>query len=249
MTARILPFVASPMLLALLSTTGCSQPGVPCTAGHGYFAAKYELTQGDPASPCGGLLGDVLGLAPYYSAKDGKAPNLEDGSVAIRPEYVNNLIFHALDQGVADLSTDPGAQALGDFDAADPAEDDFCTASTFPVAEVSIPEVPEVPDDPETPDEDESIPAQPATTVSYAWSNVRILVTADAQGTQMSADLRFTQDGCSADYHAIGVFPAVYCESDEECEDDANGINPSFKTVCDAGLGLCVLPGEPPVYE
>ena len=46
MTARILPFVASPMLLALLSTTGCSQPGVPCTAGHGYFAAKYELTQG-----------------------------------------------------------------------------------------------------------------------------------------------------------------------------------------------------------
>lgn len=251
MTARrILPFVASSALLALVATaTGCQQPGLNCTAAHGYFATKYELVDGDPSSACGALAGDVLGLAPYYSAKDGKAPNLEDGSVAIRPEYVNGLIFHALEQGVADLSTDPGAQAVGDFDAAEPDGEDFCEAPSFPSAQVTIPEVPEVPDDPETPDEDESIPAQPETTINYEWSNVRILVNADAQGTQMSADLRFTQDGCTAEYHAIGVFPAVGCETDEDCADDANGINPSFSTECDPALGLCVLTDEPPAYE
>jgi hypothetical protein len=109
-----------------------------------------------------------------------------------------------------------------------------------------------------------ALPAQPATTVSYEWSDIRVLVNADAQGTQFSAELHFEQDGCVADYHVTALYPVVPCASDEDCDDDANGINPSFATECDLGLvdaatyfigdptftgGLCVLAEEPPSYQ
>ncbi|MCX4241613.1 hypothetical protein [Paraliomyxa miuraensis] len=234
-------------LLGVLGGSGCQQPDLNCTVYHGTYAAKYELESGDPTSVCGSLPGDVLGLNAYYADAGGR-PDLEQGSIAIRPRYVNALIFHALEQGVTDLSMDEDAQSVGDFSAGRPGADDFCEAPTLSEATITIPEVPEVPDDPETPDEDESAPLQPATTISYDWSNVRVLVNADAQGTQFSADLHFEQDGCAARYHVIAMYPAVGCTSDEDCA-NAGSINPGFSTECSPGLGLCVLTDEPPSYE
>src|SRR5690606_18794785 len=153
--------VSCALLLGVLATTGCKQPDLNCTVYHGGFAAKYELTSGDAASACGSLPGDVLGLNAYY-ADAGERPDLEAGSMAIRPQYVNDLIFHALDQGVTDLTMEEGVQSVGDFDAAQPGEDDFCAVPSLQRATISIPEVSEVADAPETPDEDESIPLQPA---------------------------------------------------------------------------------------
>src|SRR5690606_26623641 len=109
--------VSCALLLGVLATTGCKQPDLNCTVYHGGFAAKYELTSGDAASACGSLPGDVLGLNAYY-ADAGERPDLEAGSMAIRPQYVNDLIFHALDQGVTDLTMEEGVQSVGDFDAA-----------------------------------------------------------------------------------------------------------------------------------
>ncbi len=236
------------LLLGLLASAGCQQPIPNCGSAHGYFAAKYELVSGDPASACGGLLGDELGLESYY-ANGGARPDLERGSVAIKPLYLNALVFHAAEQGVVDETMNDGVQSVGDFAAPRPADDDFCVAPSFSATQLSLPEVPAVEDDPETPDEDESIPAQPATTIRYEWTDARILVTPDAQGTQFVAEMHFEQDGCEADYHVTGVFPAVYCGTNEDCEDPANGINPSFDVECEEALGLCVLVGEPPAYK
>lgn len=243
--------VSSLLVLGGLVTAGCQQPTLNCTAAHAYgytFASKYTLESGDPESACGSLLGDELGLNTYY-ADGGGRPDLAKGSLAIRPAYLNGLIFHAAEQGVTDLTMDENTQAVGDFSSAKPADDDFCEVPSLSRTSISIPEVPEVPDDPETPDDDESYPLQPATTISYEWSNVRVLVNADAQGTQMSADLDYEQDGCQASYHVTGVFPQVYCTTNEECEDDLNGVNPDFAMECLVEIGLCVLKEEPPSYE
>lgn len=227
------------LALGVLATTGCQQPDLNCTVYHGYYAAKYELESGDPSSACGEFKGDILGLNAYYANAGGR-PDLDDGSMALRPQHVNALIFYAA--GVEDLTTAEGAQAVGEFTAGKPAADDFCEAPSFSDANVSIPEVPEQPevmDDPATTDVDETaplVPGQAATTVSYQWSDVRVLVNADAQGTQLSADLRFEQDGCSATYHVTALYPVVPCMTDEDCDDDGNGINPGFSTVCDLGL-------------
>ena len=263
------PLVPSLLLLGTVANVGCQQPDLNCTVYHGYYAAKYELTDGDESSACGSLTGDVLGLNVYYADAGGR-PDLERGQIAIRPQYVNSLIFYALDRGVADLSSDPGAQALGDFSSGRPTGDDFCAAPELARSAVDIPEVPEqleVVDDPDTMDVDESVPYAPpqaATTVSYEWSDIRVLVNADAQGTQISGELRFEQDGCAADYHVTAVYPTVACSTDEECDDDSNGLNPGFATVCDTSLtapaqyflgdpaftgGLCVLAEDPPSYQ
>ncbi|MCX4241617.1 hypothetical protein [Paraliomyxa miuraensis] len=242
-----LALVCPALLLGVLATTGCKQPPLNCTTAHGYFAAKYELESGDASSPCGSLLGDELGLNTYF-ADAGMRPDLDKGSVAIRPLYLNNYVFRALDDGV-DLTMDDNTQAVGDFTAALPDSNEFCEVPSTNRTTLAIPEVAAIEDDPETPDEDESVPAQPATTISYEWSNVNILVNADAQGTQMSAELDFEQDGCRASYHVTGVFPVVYCETNEDCDDDLNGINPNFATECLTELGMCVLSEEPPSYQ
>jgi hypothetical protein len=232
-------------------TTSCAQPLPNCIAAHNYFAAEYTLTEGDPNSVCGSILGDVLGMETYYSA-DGKngTPNYENGTVAIRSEMIGLMIDYAEGRGVIGPEVYGNGNSLGDFTDGFPDDAGFCMIDSFETdSSVSLPAIDEVPDDPATPDEDESLMAQPAIDASWKWSNARWVVSADAQGTQFEADLEYTQDGCTASYHVVAVAPAVGCATDDECNDDSNGINPSFALRCNTDLGLCVLDGDLPAYE
>jgi hypothetical protein len=237
---------------SLAFTASCTQPLVNCSAAYGYYAAEYTLTEGDPNSVCGQLLGDVLGMETYYQegGKNG-TPDYANADVAIRPESLGIMIDYAELRGVIDGDVVfYQANAIGSFTSGFPDEATFCMAEDFTAAEVSLPYIPAgMMDDPNTPDEDESEPEQAAIDVRYQWSNARFVVSADAQGTQFEADLEYTQDGCTAKYHVVGVYPAVYCETDDECHDEKNGINPDFAVRCNTDLGLCVLDAELPAYE
>ena len=105
---------------------------------------------------------------------------------------------------------------------------------------------------------------QPATSVKYEWSNVRVYDTAAATGTQFTADLAYTQDGCTAQYHVFAVYPAVSCDAGDGtpnealCSSEANpdagmatgsGISPDVPITCDPDLLLCVLTKEPPASK
>lgn len=231
--------------------SGCNQPVPNCTSAHGPYAAQYTLVDGDPNSACGQLRGDVLGMQTYFQAGGPNGtPNYRDAKVAIKPQSLGLLIEHAATYGtvaIDDVFHD--ASAIGEFSAGFPNEDTFCHVPEFADARVALPEVPAIPDDPTTPDVDESLPAQPALDVSYEWSNARFVVSADAQGTQFEADLTYTQDACTAVYHVVAVYPAVGCATDNECNNEKNGINPDFAVRCDAEIGLCVLDGELPAYK
>lgn len=104
----------------------------------------------------------------------------------------------------------------------------------------------------------------PATDLKYEWSNVDFYVTAAAPGTQFSADVDITLNGCKATYRAIGMWPAVDCTAftvpatetapaievtgDELCDPEANGdkgrpvgsgINPDFGPVaCESAIAV-----------
>lgn len=232
-------------------TTSCAQPLLNCSSAFGPYAAEYTLTQGDPASACAQLVGDVLGMTTYYQegGKNG-TPDYENADVAIRPESLGAMIDYAEARGAIDGDVVfYRANAIGSFTAGFPDDGTFCMVEDFAASQVSLPEIEAFPDDPTTPDEDETQPAQAATDVTYQWSNARFVVSADAQGTQFEADLEYTQDGCTANYHVVGVYPVVPCATDDECEDDKNGINPDFALRCNAELGLCVLDGDLPAYE
>ncbi|NVB36275.1 hypothetical protein G6O69_00425 [Pseudenhygromyxa sp. WMMC2535] len=236
-------------------TTSCAQPLLNCTSAHGYFAAEYTLESGDPDSACGQLPGDVLGMQTYFQeGGQNGTPDYQNAKLAIRPESLGVLIDNAEARGgIAPEDSDEvfyQGNAIGFFTTGFPDDDTFCMVDEFEEdAAVSLPELPEVLDDPETEDEDESLPAEPATEVRYSWSNARFVVSADAQGTQFEADLEYSRDGCTASYHVVGVYPAVGCETNDDCNDDKNGINPDFSVRCNTDLGMCVLDDELPAYE
>jgi len=241
------------------SLVGCQQPQSYCTTAHGDFAATYKLKSGDPQSACGGFTGDILGLQTYFATGGlNGTPKFSEASMAIRPAYLGDLVEFAAGwtPPVADPDPRHTPNAVGKFDTSLPDGDEFCAATNFSVAEISLPELPLIPavlDDPETPDVDESadeVPAVPATSVRYEWRNVRVLVSANYQGTQFSADLKFTQDGCTAEYEVLGLYPLATCEKDMDCQDTSvTGINPDFAVKCQTDLGFCVLRGELPALK
>jgi hypothetical protein len=79
----------------------------------------------------------------------------------------------------------------------------------------------------------ENVPDQPATTVSYKWSNVRTYVSAAADGAQTYASLTATQDGCTINYTVSIMVPRILCtgadgNADQTlCDPNPNAINPS----------------------
>jgi hypothetical protein len=260
MSARIctLLSLATASLLPLLQV-GCTQPDVNCTSAHGKFAARFERKSGDANQPCGQQVGDVLGMSTYYATGGiNGTPKFDEPSVAIRAQYMYKYIYgvrapkSVFDTRKLDMEVgDP--DAFGAFEGGVPDDEGFCAVPSVSKVSLTLPEVQPTPDDPATPDKDETDPGQVAADLAYEWSNVKFLVTADAQGTQFSADLKFTQDACTATYHVVGVYPATDCTGDPTiCDDDANGINPSFPTECMAfseSESYCVLKGEPPAYD
>jgi hypothetical protein len=243
------------MLALALGLVACEQPRIKCLAGHGGFAATYTLIPGSKqgAGDCDMLLGEVIGIEKYNpaSSEDPTKQDLSRATLAIQSTALGTLARTAAEAGFVD--EDSRVFSLGEFETVDPDENDVCYVPALSRAEQNIPDL---------------SPELPQTDMSYEWSNVRILVTAAYPGTQMAADLRYTENGCSASYRVTGLWPAVSCEALDAdgngtgqpdatlCDPKANpeagratgsGINPDLapNVVCDANLLLCVLKGPP----
>jgi hypothetical protein len=112
----------------------------------------------------------------------------------------------------------------------------FCSATDMAVAEKHAPA------------EGDNIPVD----VVYQWSNVRILAIPRAPGTQMVADLSYTENGCTAEYEAWGMWPGDVDCANEQGEPDndlcatSGTINPDFVSVCDPTQLRCVPAKRPP---
>jgi len=226
---------------------GCSQDGVRCGTAHGDFAVKLVVKN---AGTCEVSPGGVYGLTTFYYPDKDNRPDYNNASMAIQSEDLGALVDDA-EARLGELP-DPANKpyAKGDFDSARPDSSDLCSVSTIVSAKQNIPALEADDSDPE-----DVIPAEPAKSFEYAWSNFKVLVTAAANGTQFIADLAIKKDGCTATYEAWGLYPAVPCETDVDCDAVADpdngrptgsGINPDFDVSCDATLGLCMLKSKPP---
>lgn len=244
----------------LLLSTGCTAEGVNCATAHGDFAVQLTKTSG--TGVCSELVGGVYGVQTYNRPKASGGPNYADALMAIKAEDMGVMIDAYTERlgDVPDATNSPNA--LGDFGASKPTAD-VCTVPTLSSAKQAFPAleaIPAVPDDPET-EEDESapeVPAEPATTIEYVWSNLRFIVSPAVLGTVFTGTLTYKVDDCTAEYSAIGLYPAVYCSDDEGnpvdalCSPEADpangiplgsGINPDFKDsiYCHPDLLLCMF--------
>lgn len=244
--------------MAMAGLSGCEQQGASCATAHGAFTVKLTV-RSNPDS-CPESPGGVYGLATYNYEKDGR-PDFDRTSMAIQAEELGIVVGDA--EGRLGEAVDPGNNlyAAGDFAASEPNGKGVCEVPTLTPAAKSIPVQPAIPDDPETPDEDESLPEVPAMSFEYAWSGLKFLVSEANQGTRFTGTLDLTVDGCTAQYDAVGLYPAVFCGDEDGNPVDGlcsaepiaelgmvlgSGISPDFETQCDPVLLLCVLKERPP---
>jgi len=232
-------------LLALFALS-CDQPPAECTTGHGPFAAVYTLQAKEGTGACDRLIGELIGLEKYNpsQASDPKKQDLTKAKLRIRSTELTAQAVEAEEAGsVVEVEA---LDSLGDFVSARPDAENVCSVPTLTPASISV----------------ALGPGLPAAARSYTWSNVKVYVTTAYPGTQMTADLEYSEGDCSATYRVVGLWPAVDCDdgsgkpAPELCDPAADpaagratgsGINPDFKArvVCDPALLLCVLSEVP----
>jgi hypothetical protein len=222
---------------AVLAAAGLSceadQPRVQCTISRSTFAARYQLLSG--TGRCAELIGDLLGVQAYVP--DPLNPGDRLSSVAIKSEFVASkevLGRNAVPQ-VLDANPDHRSYALGKFTSVYPDANDHCHIPQLSIAEYQRGPVPtnRLPD--------------PAIDVKHLWKNVRVLVTPALTGVVMEADLTYTLDDCTAEYHVVALSPMASCDggtltpkqslcAPERDPDDprsgGSGISPEFATEC-----------------
>ncbi|MFL5355421.1 hypothetical protein [Archangium sp.] len=203
----------------------------------GSFAATYTLKDGQDASlACAQLKPEPVGLEKYFS-KDPGGPE----TVVIRSSRLGKLLDNSDVEVDPDAPNAPNAQGMLTTEA--PGADNFCDVPTLSPSRLVA----------------RSVSGGPTLDLTYAWSNLRIYNTPDIPGTQFVADLRYTENGCTAEYKVRGIWPVVGCATKgkpdaSKCEPYADppvrlrgsGINPSFPVKCDPDALICVLTGEVP---
>jgi hypothetical protein len=212
----------------LLASCSFEQPSAGCIVQDASFAnwyVKYDLKEGQNIT--GGcqavvLQGEQLGVFKFTD-----------------PEKAGSSVLTLRPQGLySRASRDPGdpylSTAVGKLDDETDAQD-FCGTREWSAAAVNA--------GPKTSD-----PPEAATAITYQFENVKMYSAPDAPGTQLTGDLTYTRDGCTALYTARAIWPVAACDPDsskpaETCG-EGSGINPDFAVECDAVLHRCV-PSKP----
>jgi hypothetical protein len=238
MRAETLLRISSMAALAA-GLAACDQPSPKCNIARGLFSARYTLVPGSVTGTgdCGSLPGEELWVQGFTQPKPGSsAPDPDNIKVGIISTTVNDIKSRAECSGVTSTSAET-AYALGSFVSSKPDRDDFCQVPVLTPSQVTVAEA-------EAADCDEcqpTFPVEPAHDVRDEWSNVRVYVTAGANGTQFSADLKRTIDGCTAQFKVTALYPSVACagypivEMNPATGDDAGAEDGGL--FGDAGLG------------
>lgn len=192
---------------------GCDQPKVRCvtTAGGYGYAMRYAVKSS--SGTCAEQPGDVAGLKSYNPSQSNPqdGPDIDKLNLAMQPSYLGYYAQVANDFGVVDPDPNHKWYAFGGFAAVEPDGSDFCSVPSMVAAEQNIPEV-AYDDDGDGLFDGPDDYYQPPISLKYAFSNVQIYTTAAAPGTQFTADLSLTEDGCTVDYSVLAMWPNIYCQ-------------------------------------
>jgi hypothetical protein len=230
-------------LIALAAGLGaCDQPSPTCNIARGLFSAKYTLVPGTVTGTgdCGSLAGEELWVAAYTQPKgNSTAPDPKKLSIGIISSTQKGFLDRASCSGVENTSTET-PHSLGAFASSKPDKDDFCYVPTLTPTQVTVGEAAAA-EGGQCDGCNPPLPIEPAHDARYEWSNVRVYVTAAANGTQFSADLKYAVDGCSAQFKVTALYPSVSCagypivDMNPATGDDAGAEDGGL--FADAGLG------------
>ncbi|MBM7118608.1 hypothetical protein [Archangium primigenium] len=233
----------------LLSACGAQQQDPQCVVARavsdgstGSFAVTYSPKPGqNPTLACTRLDSESVGLQKFLNADP-----VQKDTVGLRSGRLGGLLRTEAARVDAALSQ---ANAVGTLETEAPGPDNFCEVPVLNAERVVL----------------NAAGGKAAQDITYAWSGLRIYNTPDIPGTQFIADLKYTVDGCTAEFTARGIWPVVSCSTPDpvtkvpmpdetKCDPYADpptrlrgsGINPSFPVKCDPVIRICVLTGEVP---
>lgn len=239
-TYRLALIVGAAAAAGYLYACTVPQPLPECNAATGAFFAKYKLKSG--TGPCSELKGDEIGFQRY------RVPGKNEASLAIRAATMGSAasgdLFVVEENPVPRVDpTDKDGKklnALGKFTVY-PDKDGICQCTEISPATQSFQE--------ESLDlSDGGTEVLPALKLSYEWSNLKMTNTANVPGTVFTAELKYTEDSCTATYEVLGFWPPVHCKADDDCNPEADldagritgsGINPDFQPKCNKETGYC----------
>lgn len=227
------------LAVSTLGACGTYQQDPQCVVAKGTFATVYTLKEGQDASQaCAQLKPERVGLEKYFS-EDPSAPD----TVTMRTRKMGEELAHK------DTLLDPDApsqpNSVGELMTDAPGEDNFCEVPTLTPARLES--------------RYGGVSKAPVS-LTYEWSKLRIYNTPEIPGTQFTAELRYSENGCTAEYTVKGIWPVVSCATggkpdDSKCDPNpdpsvgryrGSGINPTFPVKCDPVAFICVLTGEVP---
>ncbi|HZH18295.1 MAG TPA: hypothetical protein VE057_28345 [Archangium sp.] len=237
------------LAVSTLGACGTYQQDPQCVVAKGTFATVYTLKEGQDASQaCAQLTPERVGLEKYFS----EDPNGRD-TVGLRARSVGRLVEETVPKPPPApppaTQLDPDApfepNSLGALTSDAPGPDNFCEVPTLNPTRVVTRAV---------------AAGGSARNLTYEWSNLRVYNTPEIPGTQFTAELRYTENGCTAEYTVKGIWPVVSCATsgkpdDAKCDPKpdpsvgryrGSGINPTFPVKCDPVEFICVLTGEVP---
>lgn len=218
--------------LGALTIGSCAIPqaAVECNTAAPMFAF-YTLESGVAGSACAAMGGDVLATQRYL------APGETDPRLGLLP--ASGALTRAEGRTSSEDPSLAHEAAMGHFKTMNPDERGICDVVNIADGYETYDAIPGDPGDPDA--GIDPTPDVPETTVRHAWENVRVLSTAQIQGTLLDGEVTVTQDGCTAKYHVYAVNPIVLCQSDADCDpaaDPANGratgsgMNPVYSPRC-----------------
>ncbi|HEX8820447.1 MAG TPA: hypothetical protein VF794_11010 [Archangium sp.] len=231
--------VGTVLFASALGACGALQQDPQCVVAKGTFATVFTPKPGqDTSLACAKLTPQRVGLDKYFSSD----PQAND-SVAIRTQRMGNEVAHKDTQLDPDAPNQPNSVGELTTDAPDP--DNFCEVPKLDTARLEA---------------RYSGVSKAPLSLAYEWSNLRIYNTPEIPGTQFTANLRYTENGCTADYTVKGIWPVVGCATggkpdETKCDPypdpeagryRGSGINPTFPVKCDPVALICVLTGEVP---
>jgi hypothetical protein len=250
--ADLIPIWAClPLLLATCQT---EQPPMLCAASIGAFAMKYTLLEG--SGTCAELRTGRVGVESYLPATGSDHPGFERPIVALRAEEMGLLLRQYDAASRIDAKQVTSTARFADVN---PSDQGFCRVGAMNAASMTLASIAASPDGMK--------PALPAVDVRYEWTDLRFYVTPSSIGAQLSGELIYRKDGCTARYRAEGIYPAVSCQArspagmllpgkDEDrcspCADDSkgrsagSGIHPDVETFCEDASLLCLVKNEFP---
>ncbi|EYF03704.1 hypothetical protein [Chondromyces apiculatus] len=193
---------------------GCSQPAPECTVGTATaypFATKLYLQSGD--ATCNpsfeAYQSEEMGMQVYNPDDGSGQVDTERRLVAIQTVTAGN--YERNGEGLVEGSV---AYSLGEFEGANPNEQNFCVAPTLSTARVTLPLIPGEEGGGGAGGGPPPPPIQDEVDIEIAWSDLQVYVTTANLGNQAQGTMTYTDHlkECSATYKVVMLWPTVHCE-------------------------------------